>query len=325
MVRPFYTWKILACFIIYFVSVTAVAGLEGNFNPGRVSFNVDVNGVSADYHTFFVPIAENDQIELKITDIDPNAKFAITVGDKKTKLNNKIRLWRWQVPPSEVKHYSIQVLKRRTKEIVTLKVFVTEPADNIENERLNGYRIGRYPEKPLNGDEMYIAPTGFIEVLPSMESIKISPHFTLGQFLCKQEANGVKYAALQPKLLKKLELVLEEINSKGVRADTFAVLSGFRTPFYNKAIGNVKYSRHVWGDAADIYIDVDGNGVMDDVNGDGKVNKADAAFIYNLVETMVSRPDFVSLVGGMGEYKANHVRGPFVHIDTRGKRARWGR
>ena len=47
----------------------------------------------------------------------------------------------------------------------------------------------------------------------------------------------------------------------GIDASTFRILSGYRTPFYNRSIGNeTHYSRHVYGDAADIYVDEDGDG-----------------------------------------------------------------
>lgn len=52
-----------------------------------------------------------------------------------------------------------------------------------------------------------------------------------------------------------LEFILEKVNAQGYRWETFCVMSGYRTPYYNKAIGNVRYSRHLWGDAADIFID----------------------------------------------------------------------
>ena len=60
---------------------------------------------------------------------------------------------------------------------------------------------------------------------------------------------------LRPRLLLKLEMMLEKVNAAGYRCDTFQVMSGYRTPHYNMAIGNVKYSRHVWGGAADIFVD----------------------------------------------------------------------
>ena len=52
-----------------------------------------------------------------------------------------------------------------------------------------------------------------------------------------------------------MELILQRLNAKGYRCDSFHVMSGYRTPYYNKAIGNVKYSRHIYGGAADIFID----------------------------------------------------------------------
>jgi hypothetical protein len=51
------------------------------------------------------------------------------------------------------------------------------------------------------------------------------------------------------------------------------VMSGFRTPRYNKSGGNTggraNLSRHMYGDASDIFVDNDGNGTMDDLNRDG--------------------------------------------------------
>jgi acetyl-CoA carboxylase carboxyltransferase component len=60
---------------------------------------------------------------------------------------------------------------------------------------------------------------------------------------------------------------LQALNEAGRTVERFVVMSGYRTPFYNAAIGNVPYSRHVWGGAADIYIDdAPRDGEMDDLN-----------------------------------------------------------
>ena len=48
-------------------------------------------------------------------------------------------------------------------------------------------------------------------------------------------------------------MILQKVNERGYRCDTFHIMSGYRTPYYNGAIGNVRYSRHVWGGAADIF------------------------------------------------------------------------
>ena len=78
----------------------------------------------------------------------------------------------------------------------------------------------------------------------------------------------------------------------------------------------------MYGDAADIYIDNDGDGQMDDLNHDGKVSIADSTCDARPRWT-VSRPLIRELVGGAGVYTAAPGHGPFIHIDTRGYRARW--
>ena len=72
---------------------------------------------------------------------------------------------------------------------------------------------------------------------------------------------------------------------------------------------------------ADVYIDGDGNGVMDDLNRDGRVDVGDARFLAAAAERVERR--FPALIGGVGIYTAGPGHGPFVHIDTRGYRARW--
>ena len=120
---------------------------------------------------------------------------------------------------------------------------------------------------------------------------------------------------LDAELLRKLESLLAVANAAGYRATTFHVMSGYRTPAYNRAIGNVAYSRHTWGAAADIFIDEDADGRMDDLNNDGRSDVRDAELLYRLFDAEVT--------GGMGKYAATHAHGPFVHIDVRDRRARW--
>ena len=199
------------------------------------------------------------------------------------------------------------------------------PYERIEGEHLNGYRIGAYPTVPLKQLAIYDVPAGFIEVRPGNVDTWVSPHFRLGQFLCKQDGGFPKYVVLRERLLLKLELILEEVNRKGHRADSLHVMSGYRTPFYNKAIGNVRYSRHVWGGAADIFIDEaprDGN--MDDLNRDGVVDERDASVLHDIVDGLYGRSFFAPFLGGLARYRATSADGPFVHVDERGFRARWG-
>lgn len=217
------------------------------------------------------------------------------------------------------------VIKRKghPADSVTLNVFVMVPYREASKGSLNGYKISRYPSTAPRGLQIYEPPRGFIEVTKENEDTLVSPHFRIGQFVCKQEGGYPKYVALQEKLLLKLEMILERLNERGYSADTLHIMSGYRTPAYNKAIGNGRYSRHQWGDAADIFVDEAGNGVMDDLNGDGKVDREDASIIYDIVEELDTHPATSRFKGGLAIYESNGSHGPFVHVDARGYKARW--
>ena len=84
------------------------------------------------------------------------------------------------------------------------------------------------------------------------------------------------------------------------------------------------YSRHVWGGAADFYIDeAPADGKMDDLNKDGRVDRADARWLADFINGMSQRGAFGKRIGGIGVYGSTSVHGPFVHVDVRGTRARW--
>jgi len=80
----------------------------------------------------------------------------------------------------------------------------------------------------------------------------------------------------------------------------------------------------VFGGAADFYIDDHPkDGQMDDMNGDGKIDKQDARWLAAYVSDMSQRGEFGKRIGGIGVYGRNSAHGPFVHVDVRGSRARW--
>ena len=227
--------------------------------------------------------------------------------------------------PAQVGVYPIQIVSAGST--ISLNLFVMRPTSDMVDGRLGAYRIGQYQQKAFRGLEAYSRPKGFVEVLREHRDLAVSPHFRLSQFLSKQASGWPKYLLLRPELLVKLERLLERVNLHGIRADTFTVMSGYRTPWYNRAIGNrTTSSRHLYGGAADIFIDVDPqDGVMDDLNGDGRISKADAHYLYDLFEDWSSMPWFRRFSGGLGAYGSTSAHGPFVHVDARGYRARWGR
>ena len=208
-----------------------------------------------------------------------------------------------------------------------LSLVVLTPFSAKVGGRIGNYRMGEWPfERRAPRDPAYENPQGFVEVTPETMGTRVSEHFTLGQFVTKgQEDVWPKYLALDRRLVDKLELTIEEMRRDGHAIPGLFVMSGFRTPDYNGAAGDTSgrsaVSRHLYGDAADVYPDSSGRGWIDDLNRDGRRDIRDARVLAAAAEAVEQRHP--ELVGGIGIYPGNGSHGPFVHIDARGKRARW--
>ena len=209
-----------------------------------------------------------------------------------------------------------------------MSVVTLVPRSQKRDGRIGPYRLGSWPfeggGKPRT--PRYAAPKGFIEVTPQNQDFRVSEHFRLRQFLTKDQFNvWPKYLPLDPLLVDKLELTIQELRRQGVRVDHVHVMSGFRTPRYNSGGGNTagraNLSRHMYGDGADVYVDNNRDGYPDDITGDGRVTVRDAERFAAAAEAVERRHR--SLVGGIGIYVACCGHGPFTHIDVRGNRARW--
>lgn len=207
------------------------------------------------------------------------------------------------------------------------------PFSEKKKGRIGLYYIGNWPGEsgPVRGSSKapagaYGNPPGFIEVTKENADTPVSEHFKLRDFLTHDQPNvWPKYLVLQQKLIDKLELVLSDLSSRGIDVSGVKVMSGFRTPQYNVGGGNTggraSLSRHMYGDASDIFIDSDRDGQMDDLNRDGRISIDDS----RVIEAAVNRVEAAhpELIGGAGVYTAAAGHGPFIHIDTRGYRARW--
>jgi hypothetical protein len=218
-------------------------------------------------------------------------------------------------------------VKDAVRPVSDLSVISLVSLSERKGGRIGRYLIGTWPTERGRARERYEVPRGLVRVTPGNRDLPVSEHLRLGDFLTKgQEKIWPKYVALSPRLLDKLELTFQELERSGHRVDDVFVISGFRTPVYNETGGSTagrgKLSRHMYGDAADVAIDNDGSGRMDDLNGDGRVSLADARILAEAAQRVERRhPD---LVGGIGIYPPTSAHGGFVHIDTRGYRARWG-
>ncbi len=181
---------------------------------------------------------------------------------------------------------------------------------------LNGYQIGRYPAEWAR-DEQAERPAGFAEVRETDLDLQLTRHIKVRDFVT-HDAQTVwpRYVAVDPRVLDKIELVMRELaRRRGEERMDFdvEVHSGFRTPMHNAGVeGSARDSRHLYGDAADVAIDADG---------DGKLTIFDAYRVEQAVDWVERlHPD---LAGGLGVYSSRRFSTPYCHIDARGERKRW--
>lgn len=242
----------------------------------------------------------------------------VGVGDSATTQITRPLLGAEVRAPAKSGFYRLALVRgnnRRIVEGLTLAVLV--PFKEKEGAMLNGYRIGTYLAEKISGGQE--PPEGFLEINEKDVDLPISKHLKVGDFLNHDSQDSwPRYAAVSPRLLDKLELVISELARwHGGTSDNVQlaldVHSGFRAPDHNRTIRRAaKDSQHQYGDAADVAIDA---------NGDGKYSAVDSRMVGLAVEIVeLKHPD---LVGGLGIYTSGHTRTTYVHIDARGKRARW--
>jgi uncharacterized protein YcbK (DUF882 family) len=188
----------------------------------------------------------------------------------------------------------------------SLLFFIASPGQKISNWQA--------PQKPgiyrlINGTSALVGDP-LIPLNQGDEKVSLSKHFRIKDFMCK---DGSRAIAISPKLVEKLEALIDNLGDRGYRCTTLKIMSGFRSSRYNQAIGNKTIrSRHIHGDAADV--------LASDFNRDGRVDRQDADVLYRSVRLLDANPQFT---GGAAIYPPTRSHGWFVHTDTRGYRAAW--
>lgn len=288
--------------------------------PARASFALRVGRQTVPLRIMALAIVPGGQVEIRREGTAGGRLSAEARGGRLRRSADDG--WSWTAP-DEPGFHTVRVAASEPADTIQLTFMVVRPASEIRDGQLNGYRTGSYRARPPSMSPAYEPPLGLVEARPEDHDVQVSPNFRLGQFLCKQHGDP-RYLLVSPRLLIKLEALLEEVNALGYATPSLVVMSGFRTPAYNRAIGNTTdFSRHLWGDAADVYIDADRDDQMDDLNGDGRSDVGDARWLARVMETMMAREDPGATPGGLAIYRRNPAHGPFVHMDGRGYRARW--
>ena len=232
-------------------------------------------------------------------------------------------------PPRTPGVWNVLVSMRdAVRPVPKLALLTLVPLSEKRGGKIGSYSIGSWPYerggKPRSA--AYAPPAGLVRVTPENMNTQVSEHFRLRDFVTKGQQNvWPKYVAMSPRLLDKLELTIQQLKESGTPVEHIGVISGFRTPTYNESGGNpagrAGLSRHMYGDAMDIYIDNDRDGRMDDLDRNGRVDTGDGRVIVKAGETVERK--YPELIGGIGLYAPTGAHSGFVHIDTRGFRARW--
>lgn len=297
---------------------TALAEIDMN-DDFKASFSIKVRDLVSPYQVLGLFVMPGEKVDLEAIFTRPTRQYAIEAPAGKLERSAE-QEWFWTAPEAPGV-YNIKI--KGPIDAIQINAFVKTVFDNDRDDILNGYRIGAYQKKPLRQNPRFVPPEGLIEVNEQTADVRVSPHFTLDAFSSHQPGDP-KYLHLDERLILKLEMLLEEVRQAGIEATTFTVMSGFRTPWYNRQIGNTtSYSLHLYGSAADIFIDEDQDGRMDDLNGDGQTNRADARLLYDIADKMDRQSWYQPFLGGLGLYGPKPHRGPFVHVDVRGYNARW--
>lgn len=293
------------------------------FSTEHANFSIEYDDLKIPLKTFSIFVLPREEIKFSIAEEDRGQMYQIELGGK---IYESATSFTWKAH-AESGHYQATIKEKNTNgsgSEIKINVFVLHPHQKKNGQYLEDFRIGHYPEIPAEKREHYVKPEGFLKIEESLLEVNLTPHFTMKQFLTRQSNKLPQFIAIQESLLLKLEFFLAEVNNAGYPAETFGIVSLYRSPYFNKKLGNNSdFSRHLFGDAADIYIDNSGNEWMDDLDGDGNSTIADSDILYDLAVKFDQKEEFADLQGGVSSYKGNGVRGPFIHIDTRGFHISW--
>lgn len=199
--------------------------------------------------------------------------------------------------------------------------------------RVDGQEIGHYRHPGRSGNakvkrnpDSYQPPVWWLRITPGNAHFEVMPGLTAGELVVPSEDTGERHIDLVPvhyPMWQTIRTVRDRLADIGVPGEALKLISIFRAPAYNRGIGSNAFGRHIYGDAFDFYIDLEGDGKASDLNRDGKLDRRDAYPVVKLIEDL--QAEGAIPMGGIGVY--NTVGGDHVvtmHVDLRGHRAIWG-
>lgn len=198
----------------------------------------------------------------------------------------------------------------------------------VDGVNVGNYRAVRHSgnAKVRGNPDSYQPPAWWIRITPENESFRLAYRFKAGDLVAPDEDTGIRHSDLAPVnyvMWRAVEALRRAVEAKGIPGDSLKTISAFRTPAHNRAIGSNAFGRHIFGDAFDFYIDLEGDAKSSDLNGDGKIDRRDAYRVVSMIENLWAGG--IVPIGGVGIYHTiGGDHGLTMHLDMRGHRATWG-
>lgn len=311
-------------FLALSISMAPQSAISSSFEDSSWC-TIQLKGLVIESNIFFATVMPGDSLNIKVS---PNVSVEDVEWDAAGGYLTGVGEERLYIAPKSPGRYPLRVTARKDGEKLdaVIQIFVLASSSRMENGILNGYDIGVYPDPSDRYDESICRqPAGFMYIEKSDADVHLTENYQVYQFFSDGGRSYPKYLLVSERLLLRLELITKEMRARGLMSGRFKIFSGFRPPSRNRSAGQAKFSRHMYGDAADIVIDDTGSkGTMDDLNHDGTVDLRDGLALYGVVDRMEADGSLKGIEGGVGAYPGNKSYGPFVHIDWRGgKQARW--
>ena len=112
-----------------------------------------------------------------------------------------------------------------------------------------------YPDL-FEGNPQYSAPTAYLDLRVSDHEHSLSPNFVFSEFM--SEAKG-PFGFFQVHVVESLQAIRE------ASGGPIFINSGYRNVSYNESVGGATWSRHLYGDAVDMYSGVLSLSELEDV------------------------------------------------------------
>lgn len=200
---------------------------------------------------------------------------------------------------------------------------------NADGQRIGHYRLPDHSgnAKVRANPDSYQPPVWWFRIDDHNRGFEIMPGLTAGELVVPSEDTGLPHTDIVPvhypmwRTIRTLRQALRE--RLDIPPTALKLISMFRAPPYNRSVGSNAFGRHIYGDAFDFYIDLEGGGKASDLNRDGKRDRRDAYVIVALIEDLQAEGKIP--MGGIGVY--NSPSGDHevtMHLDLRGHRATWG-